>query len=176
MSSKNPFSAKQSKAQLQDRRALKRGEIEALPIKPKFYRNQPHRSNTNTAAESSSRKLQSKFISVSSEYLNLTRDLAHSEPLLRPIPKEYAEFNLESLVDRDVEGRLTCPGRPKFRYGQSKKEVERNEEGMFKKWLLGVEIIIAVLRIKWKLADSRRQRMMWRNIDGLEVHLGSKLT
>jgi hypothetical protein len=39
-------------------------------------------------------------------------------------------------MERD-EGRLTCPTRPKFRYGQTKKEVERNEEGMFARWVAG---------------------------------------
>jgi len=43
------------------------------------------------------------------------------------------------LFERDEKRKLTCPARPKFRVGQTKKEVETNEEGWFKKWLEGVD-------------------------------------
>jgi len=38
---------------------------------------------------------------------------------------------------------LSCPKRPKWRYDMSKKEVERNEEGMFEKWLAQTDNSIA---------------------------------
>ena len=136
MPRRKPASAKQRKAQLQDRRALKRGDIDQLPVKPKASR---RAATSSTNAEPSSRRLQSRFISVTPAYLVLTRDLAHNVPLLRPIPASSAVFPIEILTGRDQEGKLTCPARPRFRFEQSKKEVEMNEEGMFKKWLVGAE-------------------------------------
>ena len=82
-------------------------------------------------------RLQSKFIALTPEYIARTRDLAYSTVLDRPIPPQNAEFPIDLLL-RD-EGKLTCPTRPKFRYDQTKKEVEKNEEGMFKKWLKTTE-------------------------------------
>ena len=38
---------------------------------------------------------------------------------------------------------LTCPKRPKWRYDMSKKEVEANEEGLFKKWLAQTDAALA---------------------------------
>ena len=148
MPRRKPFSAKQRKTQLLNRRALERGEIDALPPKAKPSRRTP---NSGTGAEPSSRRLQSRFISVSPAYLALTRDLAHALPLPRPIPASSAEFPIEILVERDGEGRLTCPARPKFKAGQTKKEVERNEEGMFRKWLEGIDGVMK----GWVEGDDR---------------------
>jgi len=46
------------------------------------------------------------------------------------------------LLERDKEKRLTCPSRPKFRYDMTKKEVEKNEEGWFKKWMKSTDEIM----------------------------------
>ena len=136
MPRRKPASAKQRKVQLQDRRALKRGDIDQLPVKPKASR---RGATLSTNAESSSRRLESRFISVTPAYLALTRDLAHNVSLIRPIPASSAAFPIDILTARGQEGKLTCPARPKFRFEQSKKELEMNEQGMFKKWLVGVE-------------------------------------
>ncbi|GAA5985325.1 hypothetical protein JCM11641_005395 [Rhodosporidiobolus odoratus] len=59
---------------------------------------------------------------------------AAADPLLRPIPSELGILDdPKSTIDHE----LTCPKRPKWHYHQTKKEVERNEDGMFKKWLAG---------------------------------------
>jgi hypothetical protein len=139
MPRRQPASAKQRKVQLQGRRALKRGDIDLLSVKPKPSRRGP---NTPFTAESSSRRLQSRFISVSPDYLDLTRDLAHNTRLPRPIPASSAEFPIDILVGQDAVRKLSCPGRPKFRVGATKKEVEGNEEGWFRKWLEGMEEVM----------------------------------
>jgi hypothetical protein len=46
------------------------------------------------------------------------------------------------LYEERDQGALTCPARPKFKFGQTKKEVERNEEGWFKKWLRATQEIV----------------------------------
>jgi hypothetical protein len=37
-------------------------------------------------------------------------------------------------MERDG-GKLTCPSRPAYKPGQSKEEVERNEEEVFRQWM-----------------------------------------
>ena len=88
-------------------------------------------------AIASSRKLQSTFIKLSPAYLDKTRFIAANQPAPRPLPPTVAVFDPDEL-DRSNEGdarKLFCPKRPKWRYDMSKNEVEKNEEGSFKKWL-----------------------------------------
>ena len=40
---------------------------------------------------------------------------------------------------RRLDDRLNCPRRPKWKYGVTKKELEKNEEGNFEKWLQSIE-------------------------------------
>jgi len=138
-------STKQKKIYLQDKRAVKRGELDASDLhtvteKPSNPKSRFQKSDPRDG-EDVSRRLQSKFVTVSPEYLERTRNLAHSDPLIRPIPHEYALFPVE-LLERDKEKRLTCPSRPKFRYDMTKKEVEKNEEGWFKKWMKSTDEIM----------------------------------
>jgi hypothetical protein len=56
-------------------------------------------------------------------------------PLYRPIPIEkttFKSFHIQADLQTAV---LTCPKRPKWKFEMSKREVERNEEGVFTKWL-----------------------------------------
>lgn len=145
---KKPFSAKQKKEQLQLKRAVRRGEIEppnkldrhGRPQKKPTTQN--NASQAQAAATDASRRLQSSFVKLSADFLNETRRLASEIPLTRPIPPQAAIW--QEASDGSVtpfkfgEGSnlsLTCPKRPKWRYDMSKKEVEANEEGLFKKWL-----------------------------------------
>ncbi|ODO10572.1 hypothetical protein I350_01169 [Cryptococcus amylolentus CBS 6273] len=151
MPRKVPISNKRRKEQLLVKRALKRGDMTAeehdqlrSQQKLKTEKKRPGQvaARSDAPVDASSRKLQSKFIALSSDYVVRTRELAYALPLQRPLPASSAEFPLGVLEDRDPERRLTCPARPKFRYGQTKKEVEKNEEGVFKKWLKGVEEVV----------------------------------
>ncbi|ODN99483.1 GTPase [Cryptococcus wingfieldii CBS 7118] len=151
MPRKVPISNKRRKEQLLVKRALKRGDMTAeehdqlrSQQKLKTEKKRPGQvaARSDAPVDASSRKLQSKFIALSSDYVVRTRELAYALPLERPLPASSAEFPLGVLEDRDPERRLTCPARPKFRYGQTKKEVEKNEEGVFKKWLKGVEEVV----------------------------------
>ena len=145
MPRKQPFSNKQRKAQLQEKRAIKRGDVSPPPParrNPKQKRRQlASRSaaagTVDTQAVASSRKLQSAFIKLSPAYLEKSRLIASKEPLTRPIPPAVAAFSIDDLDRSNEEGaqKLTCPKRPKWRYDMSKNEVEKNEEGWFKKWL-----------------------------------------
>jgi hypothetical protein len=87
-------------------------------------------------------------LSVSPEYLAYTQQIAFERPLARPIPSEFTHYR--SPIDREptsdkqdkvrrLDDRLDCPKRPKWRYGVTKKELEKNEEGNFAKWLQSVD-------------------------------------
>ena len=138
-------SGKKRRAQLQTKRATKRGESPP----PSAVRNgstsiryayQKGHAKKSGETEGDTHKLQSRFIALTPEYLALTRNLAHSTVLERPLPGSSAVFPAETLL-RDG-GRLSVPSRPKFKYGQTKREVERNEEGLFKKWLASQREIV----------------------------------
>ena len=136
------YSHKQKKEQLRRKRAIKRGELDPTPVAHSDRRRNPriqHSAADNAVAESS-RKLQSAFVKLSKDFLQETRLLSATLPLQRSIPSEVAVFAdaapLEAVHDGDTKSQqLTCPKRPKWRYDMSKKEVEANEEGLFKKWL-----------------------------------------
>lgn len=145
MPRRKPFSAKQKKEQLQQKRAIKRGDIDPPPIhhsdrKGKGRAQLPGQIPRNSAAAESSRKLESSFVKLNKAFLEETRRLSASIPLQRPIPSEIAVWNdaVPSGAVHDGGSKpqqLTCPRRPKWRYDMSKKEVEKNEEGLFQKWL-----------------------------------------
>ena len=165
-------STKQKKTYLQDKRAVKRGELDASnlhtvtekPANPKsrFQKSDPREG------EDVSRRLQSKFVTVSPEYLERTRNLAHSDPLIRPIPHDYALFPVE-LLERDQDKRLTCPSRPKFRYDMTKKEVEKNEEGWYKKWMKSTEEIMD----EW-IDGEEEEAPVTRSSDGVQDQVEKK--
>ncbi|KAI0347817.1 P-loop containing nucleoside triphosphate hydrolase protein [Trametopsis cervina] len=156
MQRRKPASAKQKKAQLQQKRAIKRGDVSPPPPPSKSDKRrkgrgkgpiaeldplQPGPSGRAIAATESSRRLQSYFVKLPKEFLEETKRLAANLSLPRPVPPEAAVWNDaidDGLQDKDAEGKheqLSCPRRPKWRYEMSKKEVEKNEEGLFKKWL-----------------------------------------
>ena len=147
MQRRKPFSAKQRKAQLQQKRAVKRGDISPPPPASKQDRHRKGKrapaSSTTSAAVDSSRRLQSAFVKLPQKFLDHTKQLSSSIPLERPIPSELL-LSYPSIFSEDAENlgaygassaQLTCPKRPKWRYDMSKEEVEKNEEGWFKKWL-----------------------------------------
>ncbi|EKM61304.1 uncharacterized protein PHACADRAFT_134794 [Phanerochaete carnosa HHB-10118-sp] len=147
MPRRKPHSAKQKKEQLQQKRAIKRGDVEPPPPSTKHDRKgkrpvRPQQSEPDSAAAESSRRLQSAFVKLPKAFLEDTRRLSASLPLGRPIPSEAAVWHdgFPSVASsdhhaNDVQRQLTCPRRPKWRYDMSKKEVEKNEEGLFKKWI-----------------------------------------
>lgn len=140
MPRRTPYSHKKKKAQLQQQRSKKRGEEPELAAGLKKKRRQaPGRSDPN--AGDRVRALESRFVSLPPRFLERTRDLAFSDPLPRPLPPSSARFPLK-LVGRPEGARLTVPSRPKFRYDQTKKELERNEEGVFRKWLEGTREVV----------------------------------
>lgn len=144
-----PFSAKKKKAQLQQKRAIKRGDVSPPPEKPDKRRKRRGRghdeaapSASSLAAADSARRLQSSFVKLPKDFLEETKRLAANLPLPRPVPSDAAVWVVDdtqhiSVASDGSERReqLTCPQRPKWRYEMTKKEVEKNEEGLFKKWL-----------------------------------------
>ncbi|KAK8850508.1 hypothetical protein IAR55_004426 [Kwoniella newhampshirensis] len=150
MPRRKPNSHKQKKLQMKTKALLHKGEISQADY-DQFQRSSqakkrwtpaPAKSGDPSSMVITNRKLQSRFTALSSDFLTRTRDLAFSETLPRPLDGDSAIFPMGLLSGRDTEDKLTCPSRPRFRHGQTKKEVEKNEEGAFKRWLRGVEDIM----------------------------------
>jgi hypothetical protein len=151
MPRRKPQSSKQHKAQMLEKRAVKRGD--APPADPKLKQNRgpngrtPGRGQAPTSANvESARKLQSDFVKVSAEFLEETKILASSEPLPRPLPASASSLPVDLLCPQDRVGKgatqMNCPQRPKWKFEMTKKEVEKNEEGVFKKWLAHTETVV----------------------------------
>ena len=145
-------SGKQRKAQLQLKRAIKRGDVpENLPSKSsvlspgrrKKYRRDPAPGHTLQArqiseqASKTARKLQSAFVKLDGEFLDQTRRLATTLPVVRPIPQDTNVLNADWVKPSagDVAIELSIPKRPKWRYEMTKAEVEGNEQACFRRWL-----------------------------------------
>ncbi|KZT02411.1 P-loop containing nucleoside triphosphate hydrolase protein [Laetiporus sulphureus 93-53] len=155
MHRKKPFSSKQKKEQIQLKRAVKRGDVSPPPKLDRHGRKSKKASlgpGTSSAEPSSTvapARLQSSFIKLPAKFLEETRVLAAKLPLIRPISPEAAILSdagehaaprsrlapQAADADGQIEMNLTCPSRPKWRYDMSKREVEANEEGLFRKWL-----------------------------------------
>ncbi|TFK90785.1 P-loop containing nucleoside triphosphate hydrolase protein [Polyporus arcularius HHB13444] len=147
MHRRKPISAKQRKEQLQLKRAVKRGEVPALPAKPDRPRKArpglPLGAASREAAAESTRRLESAFVRLPPAFLERTKVLASILPLTRPIPPEAAILSDVDTPSPGADSQLTCPKRPKWRYDMSKIEVEANEEGLFKKWLAQTDAALA---------------------------------
>lgn len=161
MPRRKPASAKQRKAELQIKRAIKRGDIPQPSPQPKPPRGKRARHdavsggtprvNKSSAADPSSKRLQSAFLKVEPAFLEQSKMIAATEPLSRPLNVGAAVLDGDAIAIRDGtdvdEGRkLTCPRRPKWRFDMAKKEVERNEEGVYEKWITEVDGYIAAWR------------------------------
>ncbi|KII93170.1 hypothetical protein PLICRDRAFT_35356 [Plicaturopsis crispa FD-325 SS-3] len=141
MTRRKPASSKQRKADLQLKRAVKRGDLPPPEPKPQKSRRPPRQkvgpngkligSGGPSVAAESTRKLQSAFIKLPPHYLEDTKALAGVLPLPRPLGVEAAIF----ADPEQGEGTLSCPTRPKWRFDMTKIEVEKNEEGVFRKWI-----------------------------------------
>ncbi|KAJ7040449.1 hypothetical protein C8F04DRAFT_1083602 [Mycena alexandri] len=126
---RKPASSTKKKAATKLKRAVKRGDLPPEPKKPAKSR---HRGPPVSDSVQASRKLQSSFVTLPEHFLEKTRVLASTLPLTRPLPIQRRLFPSTNF---DVDLILTCPRRPKWRFDMSKIEVERNEEGVFRKWL-----------------------------------------
>ncbi|KAK7058418.1 hypothetical protein VNI00_002052 [Paramarasmius palmivorus] len=157
MPRKKPISTRQKKEDIKLKRAIKRGDVDPPPPKPRQSRKKrPGNSQAgdNQAAESS-RKLQSSFTKSSANYLKETQFLASCLPLIRPISDiDTAIYTDQKWDQPDDLAVLACPRRPKWRFDMSKKEVEANEEGLFKKWLAQTDQLCS----QWQTMRSQAAR------------------
>ncbi|KDR85475.1 hypothetical protein GALMADRAFT_52603 [Galerina marginata CBS 339.88] len=139
---RKPTSTRQKKADQQLKRAIKRGDVPPPQVEKKpTHRRRPRIGPTGQLIGSdptvveSARKLQSAFIKLPPNFLEQTKQLASDLPLLRPIPDDKAIFHGFDHEGEEGFEDLSCPRRPKWRFDMTKLEVERNEEGVFKKYL-----------------------------------------
>ncbi|KAF7339335.1 Guanine nucleotide-binding protein-like 1 [Mycena sanguinolenta] len=148
---RKPTSTTQKKAAQKAKRAIKRGDLP--PPDPKKPVKRRHRGPPVSDAVQTSRKLQSAFVALPPEFLEKTRFLAATLPLTRPIPEQARIFSTTNFDDIDGST-LTCPRRPKWRFDMSKTEVERNEEGLFRKWLAETDQVVEAWQSPSKLDEG----------------------
>lgn len=86
-------------------------------------------------------KLESRFLRLPLELLHHHRVVCATEPLVRPIPESSGVLRVSEFQPDELEG-LSCPKRPKWSYNSTKKEVEKNEEGVFAKWLKSTDDLL----------------------------------
>ncbi|KAG6837674.1 hypothetical protein H0H93_004950 [Arthromyces matolae] len=143
MPRRKPTSTRQKKADTQLKRAIKRGDVAPPEPQKKTRRPKVRRGPTGSiigsasdpthaAAAQAARRLQSSFLKLSPKFLEETNSLASKLPLCRPIQNTKTVYSPGPMLS---ENKLTCPRRPKWHFDMSKKEVEHNEEGVFKKWI-----------------------------------------
>lgn len=74
-------------------------------------------------------KMESRFLRLPLDLLQHHRLISATEQLGRPIAQDLGVLHIEELQPPELEDlpRLTCPARPKWRYTQTKDEVEKNE-------------------------------------------------
>jgi hypothetical protein len=152
MPRRKPFSAKQRKVQLQEKRAIKRGDlpepVAETNTKKTKGRMGGRRPATDTdaavATANRARMLISSFLKPSPQFLEVSKKAASTEILVRPIPESSGI--LPSSICEITDQGLTCPRRPKWRYEMTKKEVEKNEEGLFAKYVQSFKIRV---RQRW---------------------------
>ncbi|KAL7423885.1 hypothetical protein Q5752_001470 [Cryptotrichosporon argae] len=135
-----PNSHKQKKAALIAARAEKRGDVPAsTPVRlKKKYARGPGRSDAGHRADF--RGLESRFVLVPAAYIEHAKRRAYDDRLARPILAGACGFDWR-WFQGDAAG-MSCPVRPKYREGAEKKEVIRNEEGVFRKWREAIESTI----------------------------------
>jgi hypothetical protein len=149
---RKPVSAKQKRVALQEKRAVKRGDLPppdaSEASNKKGGRNLHSRADPSAAASSqAARKLQSAFVRVGADFLEQTKVRAAAVPLPRPLPPDTSVFPFESDDSPGVSPpgatvQLSAPRRPKWRFDMSKKEVEKNEEGLFAKWIAQADAVV----------------------------------
>ncbi|KAH7927290.1 P-loop containing nucleoside triphosphate hydrolase protein [Leucogyrophana mollusca] len=142
-------SGKQRKAELQHKRAVKRGDApppDPQPRKRKLRRlpKPGHSLETRQAydeAAKAARKLQSAFLKLDARFLEETKNLAAALPLQRPIPLDACILSTP-VVDPTKADALGVPKRPKWKYNMTKAEVDGNEVGQFRKWIAQTDSVV----------------------------------
>ncbi|KAG7452301.1 P-loop containing nucleoside triphosphate hydrolase protein [Guyanagaster necrorhizus] len=160
MPRRKPTSTRQKKQEQQLKRAIKRGDVDSnsVPKQNPTKRKKSHLVRSLPPSETT-RKLQSTFVKLPPEFLEQAKFLAATLVLPRPIPTSSAILSLQEYRFPAPLDTLSCPKRPKWRYDMSKEEVERNEEGLFNKWLTQTDAMVE----RWQKNTEN-----WREEDGNE--------
>lgn len=145
-------SGKQRKAELQLKRAVKRGDIappEAQPRRKNFRRPPKlgHSLDARLLADDASRaarKLQSQFVKLDPGFLETTKHLAATLPLTRPVSADACLLGVDHAQSGSDLGsdQLSVPRRPKWKYTMSKDDVDANEQGYFRRWMTQTDAIV----------------------------------
>jgi hypothetical protein len=146
MPGRKPTSTKQRKAELQLKRAIKRGDAPPEAATNSTNRRRRGRGRGGNSSNSqqprdpnveASRRLESSFVKFSPTFLEEAKRKASSLIIPRPIPCANLIFPSQSIRPKTSTDapHLSVLKRPKWNYEMSKKEVENNEAALFRRWL-----------------------------------------
>lgn len=79
-------------------------------------------------------RLESRFLRLPLELIQHYQNISATQELIRPIPAQLSYCLSQDVASVEIAN-LNCPKRPKWNFDMTKKEVERNEEVYFEKWL-----------------------------------------
>ena len=153
MHRKKPVSGKQHKAQLQAKRARKR-----VGSEPQDDVSSSALPNTRAPPFSPQRRLESSFVRFPATLLDQSKAVAASVALVRPITSGAPIWTLHSgripsEEEAHMRAQMACMSRPKWRYEMSKNEVEKNEAGLFAKWLAKSDSVVE----EWMSAAEKQR-------------------
>ncbi|VDB86571.1 unnamed protein product [Peniophora sp. CBMAI 1063] len=165
MPRKVPQSAKKHRERLLDKRAIKRGDVDPMKAsKPDKKRNRFTGPVVPASTEATSaRKLQSTHATFSPAFLQQTKVVAANVPLPRPVPATAALYPVSTdrmapEAEQELDKKLGCMKRPKWRHDMTKGQVEGQEEGEFKKWLARTDSVVEEwLNVANEARESARQ-------------------
>lgn len=138
----------------------------AALAKKTAYKPKPSNSEQQAKVQ---KGLISKFSGLSQAYINASKTTSLTRPLPRPLPEGSAVFPLELLEASRGKKGMTVPRRPKWKYEMTKKEVEANEEGVFKKWLDGCDGVVADWREEGEEIERKRKAVLKRREKGEDI-------
>lgn len=165
-----PLSGKKRKAQLKLKRAIKRGDVPGAFVdsQKRTKQTRRHAPQARLAADHSARNarsLQSQFVKLDKGFLELTRTLAGSIVLRRPIQSDVVLLRHDWFTS-ELAQQLSVPKRPRWRYQMSKEELDANEQAYFRTWLAQQDTVVD----QWQRISNPLLSSDVADVDDSETH------
>ncbi|XP_072286041.1 guanine nucleotide-binding protein-like 1 [Pyxicephalus adspersus] len=193
MPRKKPFSTKQKKKQLQDKRERKRGPLEAGPSESNSRSQSRERAEENTdTSDSESIRTQVRrvnqqpqifkpgekgydpnryrlqFEKESKEEIERRKKIAQ-EKLLEPVPETELEVNIDEIYRPGSV--LDFPKRPRWNYDMSKEAVQSQEEKAFRNYLQKIYEMHNPRDLSYFDHNLETWRQLWRVLEMSDIVL-----
>ncbi|ORX89210.1 P-loop containing nucleoside triphosphate hydrolase protein [Basidiobolus meristosporus CBS 931.73] len=174
---RKPFSAKQKKNQLQEKRARKRDQGNSDDEPERDHANNEHQSveelekklstqpKSSRSKEPTSSRLRSVFEKMTPAQIKINKELS-MQPLVR-LPKEALEVSLEETYPKILD----FPKRPSWSYQMSKNALETREKEYFEEWLEKIYSEFPVDQLSFFEHNLEVWRQLWRVVEISDIIL-----